>query len=170
MATSPRRILPRLQLLVTPSTSLLHPSPLPKVAPLIHPIRGIINSFGAYQTYYQTALPSSTSSAISWIGTVQAFLLIIMGIIAGPIYDRGYIRTLIITGTTMAVFGLMMTSLASRYWEIFLAQGLCVGLGMGCLYVPSVAIVSTYCSTKRAMAVGLTFARGSLSRCFLLVT
>ncbi|KAL9030558.1 MAG: hypothetical protein Q9180_006891 [Flavoplaca navasiana] len=124
---------------------------------------GIINSFGAYQTYYQTALTSSSSSAISWIGTVQAFLLIIMGIIAGPIYDRGYIRTLIIAGTTMAVFGLMMTSLASRYWEIFLAQGLCVGLGMGCLYVPSVAIVSTYFSTKRAMAVGLTSAGGSLS-------
>lgn len=69
----------------------------------------------------------------------------------------------------MAVFGLMMTSLASRYWEIFLAQGLCVGLGMGCLYVPSVAIVSTYFSTKRALAVGLTSAGGSLSRCFLLV-
>ncbi|KAL8883867.1 MAG: hypothetical protein Q9215_007961 [Flavoplaca cf. flavocitrina] len=127
----------------------------------LHFERGIINSFGAYQTYYQTALTSSFSTAIPWIGTVQAFLLI-MGIIAYPIYDRGCIRTLIITGTTMAVFGLMMTSLASRYWEIFLAQGLCGGLGMGCLYVPSVAIVLTYFSTKRAMAVGLTSAGGIL--------
>ncbi|CAL8577125.1 hypothetical protein XPA_002971 [Xanthoria parietina] len=125
---------------------------------------GLVNSFGAYQTYYETALlASSTSSAISWIGTVQAFLLIIVGVVSGPFYDRGYIRTLIVLGTIMTVFGMMMTSLASRYWEIFLAQGLCVGLGLGCLYVPSVAIVSTYFSTKRALAVGLTSAGGSLS-------
>ncbi|KAL8920896.1 MAG: hypothetical protein Q9172_004313 [Xanthocarpia lactea] len=125
---------------------------------------GIVNSFGAYQTYYETSLlVSSTSSAISWIGTVQAFLLILVGVVSGPFYDRGYIRTLIILGTILTVFGVMMTSLASRYWEIFLAQGLCVGLGLGCLYVPSVAIVSTYFSTKRALAVGLTSAGGSLS-------
>lgn len=142
----------------------LHPS-----SPAHHIFRGVVNSFGAYQTYYETALlASSTSSAISWIGTVQAFLLIIVGVVSGPFYDRGYIRTLIVLGTIMTVFGMMMTSLASRYWEIFLAQGLCVGLGLGCLYVPSVAIVSTYFSTKRALAVGLTSAGGSLSMYALL--
>lgn len=94
---------------------------------------------------------------------MQAFLLIVVGVVSGPFYDRGYIRTLILLGTIMTVFGMMMTSLASRYWEIFLAQALCVGLGLGCLYVPSVAIVSTYFSTKRALAVGLTSAGGSLS-------
>ncbi|KAL8848454.1 MAG: hypothetical protein Q9221_006505 [Calogaya cf. arnoldii] len=128
---------------------------------------GLVNSFGAYQTHYETVLlVSSTSSAISWIGTVQAFLLILVGIVSGPFYDRGYIRTLIILGTIMTVFGLMMTSLAFRYWEIFLAQGLGVGLGLGRLYVPSVAIISTYFSTKRALAVGLTSAGGSLGGIF----
>ncbi|KAL8990855.1 MAG: hypothetical protein Q9169_008020 [Polycauliona sp. 2 TL-2023] len=87
-------------------------------------------------------------------------------IIAGPLYDRGYIRSLIIVGTAMTVFGLMMTSLATRYWQIFLAQALCTGLGVGCLYVPSIAIVATYFSSKRALAVGLTSAGGSLSMLF----
>ncbi|KAI4254334.1 MAG: hypothetical protein L6R42_007235, partial [Xanthoria sp. 1 TBL-2021] len=129
-----------------------------------HFITGLVNFFGAYQTYYETALlASSTSSAISWIGTVQAFLLIVVGVVSGPFYDRGYIRTLIILGTIMTVFGMMMTSLASRYWEILLAQALCVGLGLGCLYVPSVAAVSTYFSTKRTLAVGLNSVGGSLS-------
>ncbi|KAL8684531.1 MAG: hypothetical protein Q9224_006291, partial [Gallowayella concinna] len=128
---------------------------------------GPVNSFGAYQTYYESGfLSSSSSSAISWIGTVQAFLLILVGVVSGPLYDRGYIRTLIILGTFLTVFGMMMTSLASEYWHVFLAQALCVGLGLGCLYVPSVAIVSTYFSTKRALAIGLTSAGGSLSGVF----
>ena len=125
--------------------------------------RGIVNSFGAYQTYYETSLlKSSTSSAISWIGTVQAFLLILTGVLSGPLYDRGYIRSLTIAGTVLLFFGMMMTSLISRYWEAFLAQGVVTGLGLGCLYVPGVAIVATYFSTKRAIAVGLASSGGSL--------
>ncbi|KAI4242572.1 MAG: hypothetical protein L6R40_003953 [Gallowayella cf. fulva] len=125
---------------------------------------GIVNSFGSFQTYYEShLLLSLTSSAISWIGTVKAFLLILVGVIAGPFYDRGYIRTLILLGTFFTVFGMMMTSLAAEYWHVFLTQALCIGLGLGCLYVPSVAIVSTYFSTKRALAIGLTSAGGSLS-------
>ncbi|KAL8953394.1 MAG: hypothetical protein Q9222_000771 [Ikaeria aurantiellina] len=124
---------------------------------------GIVNSFGLFQTYYEThLLASQSSSAISWIGTVQAFLLILVGVVSGPFYDRGYIRTLIILGTFWVVFGMMMTSLATKYWEVLLAQGFCVGLGFGCLYIPSVAIVSTYFSTKRALAVGITSTGGSL--------
>jgi MFS family permease len=56
----------------------------------------------------------------------------------------------------------MMTSLGTEYYQIFLAQGLCVGLGTGCLFLPSVAIVATYFSTKRALATGITAAGGSI--------
>lgn len=56
----------------------------------------------------------------------------------------------------------MMTSLATTYWQIFLAQGVCVGLGTGCLFLPSVAIVATYFSKKRALATGITAAGGSI--------
>lgn len=41
---------------------------------------GIINTFGVYQTYYESGiLSSSTPSDISWIGSVQAFLLMFVG-------------------------------------------------------------------------------------------
>jgi hypothetical protein len=36
----------------------------------------------------------------------------------------------------LAVFGMMMTSISKEYWQIMLAQSLCVGLGLGCLFVP----------------------------------
>ena len=50
--------------------------------------RGVVNSFGSYQAYYETnLLTTSTPSAISWIGSIQAFLLLIVGALSGPIYD-----------------------------------------------------------------------------------
>lgn len=126
-------------------------------------LRGIINTFGVYQEYYSVALLSHESaSSISWIGTLQGFLLFLVGILTGPIFDRGYFRHLIITGTFLVVFGMMMTSLGETYYQIILAQGVCVGLGAGCLFVPSVAIVATYFTTKRALMTGITAAGGSI--------
>lgn len=125
--------------------------------------RGIVNTFGVFQEYYQTSLLASHSaSEISWIGTFQAFLLVALSLVVGPIFDRGYFRWLITVGTLLTVFGIMMTSLAEEYWQVFLAQGLCVGLGTGLLFLPSVAIVSTYFTTKRAFAIGLVAAGGSI--------
>ncbi|KAG0646092.1 Aspyridones efflux apdF [Hyphodiscus hymeniophilus] len=122
---------------------------------------GIINTFGVYQTFYETYLPE-TPSNISWIGSIQAYLLLLIGIATGPMYDAGYFRALVATGSFLVVFGMMMTSLCTEYWQIMLAQALCIGVGCGCLFVPSVAIVSTYFSTKKALATGIAAAGSSL--------
>jgi MFS family permease len=122
-----------------------------------------VNTFGVFQTYYQTSLlESHSASEISWIGTFQAFLLVAFSLVAGPIFDRGYFRPLIIVGTFLIVFGTMMTSISENYWQVFLSQGLCVGLGAGCIFLPSVAIVATYFTTKRALAIGIVASGGSI--------
>ena len=122
-----------------------------------------MNTFGVFQTYYETELLKSHSpSEISWIGTFQGFLLVALSLIVGPIFDRGYFRTLIITGAFLTVFGLMMTSLATQYWQVFLAQALTIGLGSGCAFLPSMAIVATYFTTKRALAIGILASGGSV--------
>lgn len=55
-----------------------------------------------------------------------------------------------------------MTSLSSEYWQVILAQAICVGLGNGCLYIPSVAILPQYFTTKKALATGLAASGSSL--------
>ena len=122
-----------------------------------------MNTFAVFQTYYASDLLSKYSaSEISWIGTFQAFLLVFLSLAVGPIFDRGYFRTLIIVGTILSVCGMMMLSLATEYWQVFLSQGVCVGLGLGCLFLPSVALVATYFTTKRALAIGIVAAGGSI--------
>ncbi|KAK8905654.1 hypothetical protein QC760_005574 [Botrytis cinerea] len=62
--------------------------------------RGITASFGAFQSYHITTLPKSASS-VSWIGSVQWFLVVFVGIASGPLFDQGYIRILMATGGFM---------------------------------------------------------------------
>lgn len=122
-----------------------------------------MNTFGVYQTYYETRSPPLASpSSISWIGSVQAFLLMLVGAITGPIYDAGYFRELLLSGSFFVVLGHMMLSLCTKYWEVILAQAFCIGIGTGLLFVPSVAILSTYFNTKLAFAVGLAASGSSL--------
>lgn len=123
-------------------------------------IRGIVSTFAVYQTYYESSndlgdIHDYRASNISWIGSFQGMLLVCVGVIVGPIYDRGYFRYLNMIGSFLVVFGLMMLSISRNYWSIFLSQGLIVGLGAGCLYIPSIAILSTYFTTKRPLALGL---------------
>jgi hypothetical protein len=91
---------------------------------------GVASSFSAYQAFYQQdLLADHTPSEISWIGTSQVSLLGFTGVVSGALYDRGYIRALLIVGGTMVVFGFMMLSLAKEYYQVILSQGLCIGLG-----------------------------------------
>ncbi|KAI0473466.1 major facilitator superfamily domain-containing protein [Xylariaceae sp. FL0804] len=117
---------------------------------------GVINSFGVFQTYYETQLLRGRSSSdISWIGSLQGSLLTLLGIISGPLYDAGYIFTLTATGTFLIVFGMFMTSLCTEYWQVVLAQGLCVGGGAGLAFTPSAAVLSQYFARRRSIALGI---------------
>jgi MFS family permease len=116
-------------------------------------------TFGAFQTYYQhNFLSSSTPSAISWIGTIQSWLLILVGVLSGPLFDLGWFRPMLFAGNFLVIFGIFMLSLSTKYWQVFLAQGVCMGLGAGLLYVPTLALIGLSFSTKRSLAQGITTA------------
>lgn len=77
---------------------------------------GVINSFGVFQTYYETELlKENSSSDISWIGSLEAALLMMGGVFVGPLYDAGYFRELLITGNILIILGMFMTSLCTQY-------------------------------------------------------
>ncbi len=137
---------------------------------------GLVQAFGAYQAYYTTGLLSHlNASTISWIGTIQSFLLVSGGVITGPVFDQGYFRPLVVVGSVMIVFGMMMLSLAREYWQILLAQGrsphsvtvfrvwstdvvtvgVCVGLGSGMLFTPGLAQITISFNKRRPIALGL---------------
>jgi MCP family monocarboxylic acid transporter-like MFS transporter 10 len=60
-------------------------------------------------------------------------------------------------GSVLSVFSLFMLSLAQphHYYQVFLSQGIGLGLAIGITYVPSVSVISHYFLRKRALALGI---------------
>ena len=124
---------------------------------------GLVNSFGVYQAYYETSnLSFHSPSSISWIGTVQGALLLIVGVISGPLFDRGYFRFILIGAGAALVIAMMLLSLATEYYQIMLCQGILIGICLGLLYIPSVALIPLYFKKHLGLALGLSTAGGSI--------
>ena len=115
---------------------------------------GYINSFGVFQTYYVATLGHSPSD-ISWVGSVHIFLLFFIGTFSGRATDAGYFRPTFIVRTLLQLIGVFLISLCTTYWQLFLAQGICTGLGSGLLFCPTLALLPTYFTKNRALAVGI---------------
>lgn len=94
------------------------------------------------------------------MGSIQVFLTFVISAFSGRSADAGYARHAVFAGTFLCVFGTFMTSLAKTYWQIFLAQGVCTGLGMGIMYMPAVTVVGTYFAKKRTMVLAISAAGG----------
>lgn len=115
---------------------------------------GLVGSFGLFQTYYATALGRPPSD-ISWIGSLQIFLLFFVGTFAGRLTDAGYFRHVFAAGVAFNIVGIFCTSAATSYWQVVLAQGICLGFGNGCMFCPAMATLSTYFDKKRGLAIGM---------------
>jgi len=113
---------------------------------------GYSASFGVFQSHYENTLPHSPSE-ISWIGGVQVFSLLFISAVSGRATDAGLAREVVAAGAVLLLLGTFMTSLATTYWQIFLAQGLCVGIGQGLMWLPSVTLISTYFVRRRVLAI-----------------
>ena len=118
---------------------------------------GFTFAFGSFQTYYElTYLKNENASNISWIGTVSTFLLIVGGVLSGPWFDLGYFKTMLFAGAAIETLGVFMTSLCTRYYQLFLAQGVLMGLGNGLLYVPGLALVGRSFKKHRSIAMAIS--------------
>ncbi|KAJ6531377.1 MFS general substrate transporter [Mycena vulgaris] len=126
---------------------------------------GYGSSFGVYQDFYvRKYLLDSTPSAISWIGSVNIFIVLFGGFIAGRLHDRGYFYPLMYGGSFLMALSLFLLSLArpNQFYQIFLAQGIANGLGAGMTYVPCVAVISHHFQKRRALAMTIVASGSSL--------
>jgi MFS family permease len=116
---------------------------------------GFFTSFGVYQTYYENTLGISPST-ISWIGSLQVFLLFFLGTFTGRATDAGLFRPVYIAGACFQILGIFTLAESKSVWHVFLSQGVCLGIANGLQFCPSMALVSTYFVKRRAFALGFT--------------
>jgi MFS family permease len=82
--------------------------------------------------------------------------------IFGKIFDVYGPRFLLIFGVFFHLFGLMMLSISTEYYQILLAQGVCSALGMSSLFYAGNNTVSRWFHKRRALATGIVSSGASL--------
>lgn len=90
--------------------------------------------------------------------------MLIVVVLCGRAIDAGYFYANATVGVFLQLFGMMMVSICKNYWQFMLAQGIVVGIGCGCVFIPSVAIVGTYFSRNRSLALGISSTGSSVGK------
>ena len=115
-------------------------------------LHSFVSSYGVFQTYYSGTL-NLDPSAISWLGSVQIFLLFFVGTFSGRALDAGLFRPVYIAGSILQLIGIFSLSAATTYWQLFLAQAVCTGLANGLQFCPCMSLLTTYFAKRRNLAV-----------------
>ena len=55
----------------------------------------------------------------------------------------------------ISIIGFFTLAQCTTYWQVFLAQGICIGIGYSLVFVPSLTILSTYFLRNRSTAIGI---------------
>ncbi|KAL6244128.1 hypothetical protein RBB50_008998 [Rhinocladiella similis] len=124
---------------------------------------GFVNACGAFQLYYETdLLKNYSSSAISWIVTIQIFLMFFLGTVTGILVDAVGPRPVVAAAGFLSLLGICMLSLCKENWQIILAQRICFGTGAAGLFLPSMVAVGQWFSTKKGLAMGIVASGSSV--------
>ncbi|KAK9475931.1 major facilitator superfamily domain-containing protein [Lipomyces japonicus] len=118
---------------------------------------GYMNVIGVFQTYYEThQLTGYSPSTISWIGSLQSFIMAIGGLFCGRICDMYGPKWLTIPGCIFLTIGVCMTALCTEYYQFVLAQGVCSALGASMLFYATTSAITTWFSRRRGLAFGVS--------------
>ncbi len=115
---------------------------------------GCAYTFSAFVAPLQKDFGASRGS-VSLVFSLAGFLYLGFGIVSGPLADRLGSRRLAVTGMLLTGVGLAAASAAHSLWQVYLAYGLAVGLGIGCSYVPAIGAVQRWFVRRRGFASGL---------------
>ncbi|KAJ4153420.1 hypothetical protein LMH87_009907 [Akanthomyces muscarius] len=124
---------------------------------------GWINSVGIFQQYYaEGPLKEYSASQISWIPALQIFFMSFMGPPIGVLFDKYGPERLLVAGSFLHVFGLMMASISTEYYQFLLSQGVCSAIGVAAVFLSAIACVSGWFDRRRGLAFGLLATGSSL--------
>ena len=119
-------------------------------------MRGILASYSVFYIALVETFGWSRAATGS-IASVNGFFYSASSPLVGWAYDRLGPRILMPFGAFLIGCGLLLSGAGTSLWHFYLAYGLLVGLGIGCIgFVSNTALLSHWFRRRRGMALGLS--------------
>ncbi len=122
---------------------------------------GIVYSFSVYFTSLQSEF-SWSRSATSGAFSLYLLLVGLFSIICGRYADRFGPKPVVLTMGVITGFSLILTSWVQTIWQLYITYSVLFAAGTGGIYIVSMSTASRWFYRKRATAMGLLGAAGSL--------
>ncbi|KAK9458886.1 major facilitator superfamily domain-containing protein [Lipomyces oligophaga] len=117
---------------------------------------GMMNMIGNFIAYYEShQLVEYSSSAISWIGSIQSGVFCLAAPVCSQLVNMYGSRAVTIPGAILITAGLLGTAFSTLYFEFIICQGIICALGAAGLFYPSIYSLSTWFADRRGVAFGI---------------
>lgn len=125
---------------------------------------GAMASFGVFLDHYLTknVFPGATKIQYAFIGGLSTCFVGAIAPIAAFLYKNFGFRPVMLAGLLLQVAGYLLASFATKLWQLFLTQGVLVGISIVLVYIPSTLVLPTWFTTKKATLIGLANAGSGL--------
>mmetsp|Transcript_7630 Transcript_7630/g.10247 ORF Transcript_7630/g.10247 Transcript_7630/m.10247 type:complete len:491 (+) Transcript_7630:703-2175(+) len=125
-------------------------------------ILGNLYSFGVYQSEYEIEFPDTSPAAIAFIGSLQASLVLGLGILAGYLAEIIGRRSLVFIGTFLFALSNILASMTDEIVYLYLTQGVLQGIAMSLAFIASTTSVPSWFEKRRGVASGIAVSGSGL--------
>lgn len=126
-------------------------------------IYGLINTSAVFESYFsENQLRDYSSSQIGWIFSLYLFLVFLVGIQVGPVFDKYGPRLIVASGGILIAASLFILSVCEEFYQILLSYSVVGGLGGALLNSPCYASIAHWFDQKRGLATGVAMTAGSI--------
>jgi MFS family permease len=126
---------------------------------------------GAFAVFFVVFLDEfgGSRSATAGVFTVCYVIWAIVSPLVGTVVDRWGVRLTFLTGGIFLLLGLVLTSLATEFWQIFLFFGGCFALGLALLdVIPITSYIDQWHVRSKGKAFGLAFSGRGIGHVLML--
>lgn len=120
--------------------------------------------YGVFLNYYlsSNSFPEATPYDYALIGGIVVFLAQVLAPLSVLGYKMFGFYNLSFCGIFIQTSGYILASFATKLWQVYLTQGVLVGLSFLMIFIPPTLILPTYFKKYRAFAMGIAVSGGGL--------
>jgi len=126
---------------------------------------GVAASYGVYLSHYLSShtFPSARPLDYALIGGLEFAIAMLLAPLVTVVTKTLGLRRTMSLGVLAQSLGFVLASFAAdRIWVLYLTQGALVGVGIGFLFTPSVAVLPQWFWARRTLAQGISSAGSGL--------